>query len=483
MKSTFEELKGGNCCAPCGTYELEGCANGVPFAQLSAVGNGTATTRWINLDTGELVDTKPAGFLTGACAENVNELAFSATAPTLTSPFGVPKDNYTTFVTDDGTSAGEILEMWKFDFEDQLWVKVPLIPKILTLDVTTPPTATGNTGDLPRIERNATTGEVWFLDTEGVATQIERNPEDLAADLISDDDGNALVLGSDNKLFVPVLALWDDDQVLTGDNSTNVTLTLTPETVPDPENPDVDQVNYTIKAEVKIDGTTIVEDPTTKVLSAANQKFDVLPTVQPTPTASGNTTNLNTIFKDASGVTWAVDSAGDAISLGSPETVTLSDSAGPKPSNALAGDHLIVTSDGTKDGAITEVWLFDGADWIKIPTGCTTRNVEESFTATAGQTSFTLTSEPTNEVLLSRNGATLRKAARSVSGTTVTYLPAGNNSEALVAGDAIDIFYTFEDCAAGAAGLKALVSLAWVDDNLVATSTDGSTETLTTPTC
>lgn len=110
-------------------------------------------------------------------------------------------------------------------------------------------------------------------------------------------------------------ALINDDQVLTGDTTTNTTVTLTPTSIPDPLNPGATQVNYVIKAEVKIDGTTITQDPTTKVLSAANQKFDVLTTAQPTPTATGNTTNLNTIFTDTAGNKWAVDSNGDAVML------------------------------------------------------------------------------------------------------------------------------------------------------------------------
>jgi len=45
--------------------------------------------------------------------------------------------------------------------------------------------------------------------------------------------------------------------------------------------------------------------------------LNVLTTVQPTPTATGNTTNLNSSFKDAAGNTWIVDSNGDAIQAGS----------------------------------------------------------------------------------------------------------------------------------------------------------------------
>jgi hypothetical protein len=233
---------------------------------LVSISTGTATTRWLNLETGEVVETKPAGFLTGPCSANENSLAFSAASPTATVPFAVPKDNYTTFVTSDGTSAGTITEMWKYDLETATWVQVPL----------------------------------------GSA----------ATDLISTDAGNSLVTGTDGKLYVAAQALFDDDQVLTGDTTTNATVTLTPTTVPDPANPTVDQVNYVVKVEVKVDGTTIVEDPVTKVLSAANQKPDVMTTVQTAPTATGNTTNLNSVFKDSAGNTWFVDSNGDAILMG-----------------------------------------------------------------------------------------------------------------------------------------------------------------------
>ena len=52
------------------------------------------------------------------------------------------------------------------------------------------------------------------------------------------------------------------------------------------------------------------------------ENIEIIDTVQPTPTATGNTTNLNKIFKDASGTTWFVDSTGKAIAIGSVEIVT-----------------------------------------------------------------------------------------------------------------------------------------------------------------
>ncbi len=55
----------------------------------------------------------------------------------------------------------------------------------------------------------------------------------------------------------------------------------------------------------------------------APDPLDVLGTEQPTPTATGNTTNKNTVFKDVNGDTWIVDSNGDAIKTGSTPDVDL----------------------------------------------------------------------------------------------------------------------------------------------------------------
>jgi hypothetical protein len=152
-------------------------------------------------------------------------------------------------------------------------------------EVTVAPSATGNTGTLPRFERMPD-GTSYFIDANGVAHKT----------------GDVTVVVFDN-------------QVLSGDSSGNTTITLTPTLVTDESGGT--QVNYLIKVVTKVDGTTIVEDPTTKILSAANQKPDVLTTAQTTPTATGNVTNLNTIFKDAAGATWFVDFNGDAIKLSS----------------------------------------------------------------------------------------------------------------------------------------------------------------------
>ena len=63
---------------------------------------------------------------------------------------------------------------------------------------------------------------------------------------LSTDAGNSISTGTDGGLLVAAVAGLPDNQVLTGDNSGSVNLTLTPATQPDGD------VNYTIKADVKI---------------------------------------------------------------------------------------------------------------------------------------------------------------------------------------------------------------------------------------
>jgi len=61
--------------------------------------------------------------------------------------------------------------------------------------------------------------------------------------------------------------------------------------------------------------------------------------------------------------------------------------------------------------------------------GCKPFLETESFNATAGQTTFTVTNLPAGDVRVSRNGSTIPDLAATVSGTTVTYVPAQNNGE------------------------------------------------------
>ena len=97
---------------------------------------------------------------------------------------------------------------------------------------------------------------------------------------VSTDAGNSLQLGTDGGLKVEAVAQLPDDQVLTGDNSGSVSLTLTPSTQPNGD------VNYTIKGEVKIDPA---ED--NAAVATAAGLYVPTPTV---PTVSGKQVEFGT---------------------------------------------------------------------------------------------------------------------------------------------------------------------------------------------
>ena len=59
-----------SCCSTdpaTGSYQLEGCAAGVPFVQITHITASAVTVSWVNLDTGDVVTAKPVGFAAGSC--------------------------------------------------------------------------------------------------------------------------------------------------------------------------------------------------------------------------------------------------------------------------------------------------------------------------------------------------------------------------------------------------------------------------------
>ena len=117
---------------------------------------------------------------------------------------------------------------------------------------------------------------------------------------LSTDAGQSITTGSDGGLLVTAVAALPDDQVLTGDNSGSVNLTLTPSTKPNGD------VNYTIKGEVKIDPAA---DNAAVVTEAG--------VYVPTPAVQTYTTgNAPTVVDD--GTTTTRYFGGNSIALGNP---------------------------------------------------------------------------------------------------------------------------------------------------------------------
>ena len=125
--------------------------------------------------------------------------------------------------------------------------------------------------------------------------------DQLAGSLLqlSTDAGNSVVLGTDGGLKVSIPAQLPDDQVLTGDNTGSVSVTLTPTVVGD-------QTNYLIKADTKV-------DPAAGNIATVSSAGVYVPTpVIPTPTVG----TAPTIVDD--GTTTTQYFGGNTVALGDP---------------------------------------------------------------------------------------------------------------------------------------------------------------------
>jgi surface protein len=92
---------------------------------------------------------------------------------------------------------------------------------------------------------NASAHKITFNNEAGTATEVP------ASTFLSGDSGNSLIIGLDGGIYMAATATLPDNQVLTGDNTGSVQLTLTPtvDTV-------TGDTNYTIKTDLKIATTT-----------------------------------------------------------------------------------------------------------------------------------------------------------------------------------------------------------------------------------
>lgn len=93
----------------------------------------------------------------------------------------------------------------------------------------------------------------------------------------------------------------------------------------------------------------------------------------------------------------------------------------------------------TPTGGVNQLKLdAAGSYYVDAPTVATQKS--DVVTATAGQTSFTLSSTPTGSVYGFRNGVFI-PTGFAFSGTAVTYTPANNGGKAIDAGDIISFAY------------------------------------------
>jgi len=113
---------------------------------------------------------------------------------------------------------------------------------------------------------------------------------------------------------------------------------------------------------------------------------------------------------------------------------TLTAGAVTYPSTHGTNGQVLTTS-----GSGTLTWTSASASSALV------REVANEFTATIGQTAFTLTQTPSvnSRVKMYINGVRISNTAYSISGTTVTYRPANNGNNALSSGDRIQFDYYY----------------------------------------
>jgi hypothetical protein len=185
--------------------------------------------------------------------------------------------------------------------------------------------------------------------TEIVAngTQYDYTKEDGTIDaiqagtFISADTGNAIATGTDGGLMLTIPAQLPNDQLLSGDNSGNIDITLTPDTQPD------GSIDYLIKADLPL-ATTTPASNTNALQIDANGKFFVEPTKMSNTrfVATANQTSFTLSFTPIGVVQFfrngaAIDSLAFSVS-GTTLTYTPANNGGATLGALVAGDIINV---------------------------------------------------------------------------------------------------------------------------------------------
>ncbi len=197
--------------------------------------------------------------------------------------------------------------------------------------------------------------KTWSYNNEDATTKVLNNSQ-----IVSANAGNAIAIGTDGGLMLSIPAQLPDDQVLSGDNTGTVALTLTPTTV-NAGTPD-EKVNYTIKADLKVAATT--PDSETNLLQSS---------------ASGFYVDADSVMTAIAGDTTALATLTNAIGATAAETI-----AGTIDNKMLSPADLKAWYDVYKPGVLFAVKTSTNTPIVGGANTTQTYDVVETNTQTCG---------------------------------------------------------------------------------------------------
>ena len=159
---------------------------------------------------------------------------------------------------------------------------------------------------------------------------------------------------------------------------------------------------------------------------------------------------IETAVDETGGTTYAVMGASQLMSVAYAfHAKTADNTSGTNTGDQdISGIATNVTTLGNKVDKVTGSSLITAAQATEITNNTAKVSVTEvadEFTATAAQTSFTLTQTKSakSTVKMHINGVRISNIAYSVSGTTLTYNPANNGAYTLSSGDRVQFDYFY----------------------------------------
>ncbi|NGY38429.1 hypothetical protein FQU23_013015 [Flavobacterium sp. XN-5] len=261
------------------------------------------------------------------------------------------------------------------------------------------------------------------------------------ADLLKEDKSNKSVSlttdGASDTKYPSVKSVKDyvDGEINTSETDTQTALNLKANVASPTFTGTVSGIDKTMVGLSNVDDTTDANKPVSiATQTALDLKANLVsPTLTGIPTAPTADSGTNTNQLATTAFVTAVASSSNFVDLTTDQTV-----AGTKTFSSTVTGNSFVKSGGTS----AQYLMADGS----VSNGTApVREEADEFSAMASQTSFTLTQTPSvnSKVRMYVNGIRISKTAYSVSGTTLTYIPANNGSYSLSVNDRIQFDYFY----------------------------------------